>query len=147
GIAKAKERGIHFGRKRELTAEKIAEIKSLRQSGITVHHLRDGEFNVTVIPNQGSGAAAMRIEAVRRLFPKMWFNESATEAGRDALGYYHERRSLYGLWPETRYATLSRSMSSPRAQSSSAYSSHSSSSSPAMLDTLHYKIAAFGKST
>src|SRR5262249_27128610 len=40
GIAKAKERGIHFGRKRELTAEKIAEIKSLRQSGITVHHLQ-----------------------------------------------------------------------------------------------------------
>src|SRR5215831_16010487 len=36
GIAKAKERGVHFGRKLELTAEKIAEIKSLRQSGITV---------------------------------------------------------------------------------------------------------------
>ena len=36
GIAKAKERGVHFGRKLELTAEKVAEIKSLRQSGITV---------------------------------------------------------------------------------------------------------------
>ena len=36
GIAKAKERGIHFGRKLELTPQKIAEIKSLRQSGITV---------------------------------------------------------------------------------------------------------------
>jgi DNA invertase Pin-like site-specific DNA recombinase len=36
GIAKAKERGVHFGRKLELTAEKIAEIKSLRQSGIRV---------------------------------------------------------------------------------------------------------------
>src|SRR6185437_11930002 len=36
GIAKAKERGVHFGRKRELTPEKIAEIKSLRQSGIKV---------------------------------------------------------------------------------------------------------------
>jgi phage terminase large subunit len=27
-------------------------------------HLRDAEFNVTVIPNQGAGAASMRIEAV-----------------------------------------------------------------------------------
>src|SRR5262245_46450406 len=36
GIAKAKERGVHFGRKLELTPEKIAEIKDLRQSGITV---------------------------------------------------------------------------------------------------------------
>jgi hypothetical protein len=32
-----------------------------------------------VIANQGSGAAAMRIEAVRRLFPKGWFNEATTE--------------------------------------------------------------------
>jgi DNA invertase Pin-like site-specific DNA recombinase len=36
GIAKAKERGVHFGRRLELTPKKIAEIKSLRQSGITV---------------------------------------------------------------------------------------------------------------
>ena len=36
GIAKAKERGVHFGRKLELTPEKVAEIKSLRQSGVTV---------------------------------------------------------------------------------------------------------------
>ena len=38
-------------------------------------HLRDAEFQVEVIPNQGSGAAAMRIEAVRRIFPRCWFNE------------------------------------------------------------------------
>src|SRR4026208_2539986 len=36
GIAKAKERGVHFGRRLELTPEKVTEIKSLRQSGITV---------------------------------------------------------------------------------------------------------------
>ena len=36
GIAKAKERGVRFGRKLELTPEKVAEIKSLRQSGVTV---------------------------------------------------------------------------------------------------------------
>jgi len=55
-------------------------------------HLRDAEFSVTTIKNRGPGAAAMRIQAVRRLFPKIWFNEANTEAGRDALGYYHERR-------------------------------------------------------
>jgi hypothetical protein len=36
--------------------------------------------------------AMMRIEAARRIFPRCWFNETRTEAGRDALGYYHERR-------------------------------------------------------
>jgi phage terminase large subunit len=45
----------------------------------------------------------MRIEAARRVFPRCWFNESTTEAGSDALGYYHERqdekRSI-GLGPE-----------------------------------------------
>jgi phage terminase large subunit len=66
-------------------------------------HLKDAEFKVEVIPNQGSGAAAMRIEAVRRLFPKCWFNDATTEAGRDALGYYHEKKDEardVGLGPE-----------------------------------------------
>lgn len=56
-------------------------------------HLADAGFDVPMpIPNQGKGAAMMRIEAVRRLFPQMWFNETTTEAGRDALGFYHERK-------------------------------------------------------
>ncbi len=67
-------------------------------------HLRDAEFDVPPpTPNQGRGAASMRIEAVRRLLPKCWFNEATTEAGRDALGYYHERRDeirTVGLGPE-----------------------------------------------
>ncbi len=45
------------------------------------------------IDNQGKGAARLRIEAARRLFPAMWFNADTTEAGRDALGWYHEKRS------------------------------------------------------
>jgi len=48
-------------------------------------------FRVDVVPNQGKGAAKMRIESVRRLFPQIWFNEKTTEAGRDALGWYHEK--------------------------------------------------------
>jgi phage terminase large subunit len=66
-------------------------------------HLRDAGFSVEVVKNQGRGAAAMRIEAVRRNFPKCWFNESTTEAGRDALGYYHEKKDEarnVGLGPE-----------------------------------------------
>lgn len=66
-------------------------------------HLRDAGFDVTTIPNQGRGAAGMRIEAVRRLFPKVWFNETTTEAGRDALGFYHEKRDdqrNIGLGPD-----------------------------------------------
>jgi len=33
GIAKAKDRGAKFGRKRELTDEKAKEIRTLRESG------------------------------------------------------------------------------------------------------------------
>jgi phage terminase large subunit len=54
---------------------------------------KDAGFDVPPpIPNQGSGAAAMRIEAARRIFPKVWFNEATTEAGRDALGFYHAKK-------------------------------------------------------
>jgi len=36
GIAKAKERGVHFGRKRELTHDRIEQIRALRLGGKTV---------------------------------------------------------------------------------------------------------------
>jgi len=66
-------------------------------------HLREAGCNVEVIGNQGRGAAAMRIEAIRRLLPRCWFNAETTEGGRDALGFYHERRDEarnIGLGPE-----------------------------------------------
>lgn len=65
--------------------------------------LRDAGFDVEVIPNQGKGAAKMRIEAARRLFPNIWFNEEKTSAGIDALGWYHEKKDdqrNVGLGPE-----------------------------------------------
>jgi len=52
----------------------------------------DAGFDVDVIPNQGSGAAMMRVEAARRIFPRCWFNETTTQAGLEALGFYHERK-------------------------------------------------------
>lgn len=66
-------------------------------------HLRDAGFKVQTVANQGAGAARLRIEAARRLFPQIWFNETTTEAGREALGAYHEKRDderLIGLGPE-----------------------------------------------
>lgn len=67
-------------------------------------HLSEAGFNVpTPIPNQGRGAAMMRIEAARRLFSQVWFNEATTEAGREALGFYHERKDEHrnvGLGPD-----------------------------------------------
>jgi phage terminase large subunit len=67
-------------------------------------HWRDAGFTVEPpVKNQGRGAAAMRIEAVRRLGPKMWWNEATTEPGRDAVGFYHEKKDdvrNVGLGPE-----------------------------------------------
>jgi phage terminase large subunit len=65
--------------------------------------LQQAGFHVEVVPNQGKGAAKMRVQAARRLFPSMWFNEKTTEAGRDALGWYHEKideNRTVGLGPE-----------------------------------------------
>lgn len=54
--------------------------------------LKAAGFDVRVIPNMGAGAANRRIEAVRRIFPAVHFNAQTTEPGRDALGWYHEKR-------------------------------------------------------
>jgi phage terminase large subunit len=54
--------------------------------------LRDAGYKVTVVPNQGKGAAKARIEALRRIFPYIWFDESTTEGGRAALGWFHEKK-------------------------------------------------------
>ncbi len=64
---------------------------------------RAAGFEVETIPNQGAGAAGLRIEAVRRRFPGIWFNESTTKAGLEALGWYHEKRDptrQIGLGPD-----------------------------------------------
>jgi len=69
---------------------------------------REIGYSVTVVKNQGAGAAKARIEAARRLFPSMWFNEATTSAGIDALGWYHEKRDEgrnVGLGPEHDWAS------------------------------------------
>lgn len=66
-------------------------------------HISSAGFEVETIENQGKGAALKRVEAGRRLFPAIWFNESTTGPGLDALGWYHEKQDEsrnVGLGPE-----------------------------------------------
>jgi phage terminase large subunit len=67
-------------------------------------------YNVEVVPNQGKGAAKQRVEASRRRFNLVWFDEETTEAGRLALGWYHEKiddnRGI-GLGPDHDWASHS----------------------------------------
>lgn len=78
-------------------------------TGLTFRdHIRDADFEVFVIRNQGKAAAMQRIEAARRLFPQIWFDAERCEAGLDALGAYHERKDearQVGLGPEHDWAS------------------------------------------
>lgn len=70
--------------------------------------LKAAGYKVTVVPNQGKGAAMARVQEARRLFPSMWFNEVTTEAGVAALGWYHEKQDEargIGLGPEHDWAS------------------------------------------
>jgi phage terminase large subunit len=65
--------------------------------------LKKAGFKVEVMPNIGAGAATLRIEAVRRVFPQVWIDREKCSAGLDALGWYHEKKDEargIGLGPE-----------------------------------------------
>ena len=69
--------------------------------------LRAAGFEVQVVANQGAGAAMKRVEAARRLFPSMWFDEKC-QPGIDAIGWYHEKRDEdrnIGLGPNHDWAS------------------------------------------
>jgi phage terminase large subunit len=71
-------------------------------------HISAAGFDTETIPNQGKGAAMKRIEATRRLFPRIWFDEEGCKGGIDALGWYHEKRDEergIGLGPEHDWAS------------------------------------------
>jgi phage terminase large subunit len=56
---------------------------------------RGADYHTETLRNAGSGmtgARSIRIEAVRRMLPSIWFNEETTRDGRDALAAYHEKR-------------------------------------------------------
>lgn len=72
--------------------------------------LRRAGYMVEVVPNQGAGAAMQRVEAMRRAFPFIWFDEARCAGGLEALGAYHEKidevRGI-GLGPEHNWASHS----------------------------------------
>lgn len=63
-------------------------------------------YAVTVVPNQGRGAAMSRVNAARRIFPSVWVNDApdkedaiykgSTSPGMEALAWYQEK------WDEER---------------------------------------------
>lgn len=59
-------------------------------------HIGAAGFRTEVVKNQGRQAAMKRVEAARRLFPSIWFNEATTKDGRRVLGWYHERVNQLG---------------------------------------------------
>ena len=65
-------------------------------------------YEVTVIPNQGKGAASARIEEGRRLFNSILFDKEKCQAGLDSLAWYHEKKDVVrniGLGPEHDWAS------------------------------------------
>ena len=59
-------------------------------------HIRGAGFEVRTIPNQGKGAAFERIEAARKLFGRMHFDENKCRHGLKCLGWYHEKKNAGG---------------------------------------------------
>jgi hypothetical protein len=75
-------------------------------------------YSVTVVPNQGKGAAMSRVQAARRMFPSVWMNDEQPDpsdpskvtvaSGLEALGWYHEKwddERDVGLGPEHDWAS------------------------------------------
>ena len=71
-------------------------------------HIRSAGFECQTVTNQGKGAAIKRVEAARRLFPRIWFDAKKCEGGLAALGWYHEKKDEarnIGLGPEHDWAS------------------------------------------
>lgn len=60
-------------------------------------------YAVEVVPNQGKGAAMLRVRAGQRVFPSMWIDAEGCAAGLEAVGWYHEKQDEkreIGLGPD-----------------------------------------------
>ena len=93
-------------------AECVLPHDSAQRDAITAirfeDHIRSAGFEARAVSNQGRGAAMKRVEAARRVFASIWFNEKRCEGGLSALGWYHEKRDdarNIGLGPEHDWAS------------------------------------------
>lgn len=67
-------------------------------------------YAVEVVPNQGKGAAMMRVRAGQRVFPSLWIDAEGCAGGLEAIGWYHEKRDEargIGLGPNHDWASHS----------------------------------------
>lgn len=65
--------------------------------------LMQAGFFVEILKNAGAGAANQRIEAVRRVFPRIWMDKEKCAGGIESLGWYHEKKDDHrgiGLGPD-----------------------------------------------
>lgn len=91
---------IHWLRERGWSrAEIFLPHDGLKEGGVNPGSFesafKEAGYSATTLRGEGSGnagAKAVRIEAVRRLMPRVWFDERRTKGGRDALLSYHEKR-------------------------------------------------------
>lgn len=49
-------------------------------------------YATEVVPNQGKGAAMMRVRAGQRVWPSIYMDEEGCQSGLEAVGWYHEKR-------------------------------------------------------
>lgn len=60
-------------------------------------------YPVEVVPNQGKGAAMLRVRSAQRVWPSIYMDEEGCSSGLEAVGWYHEKRDEnreIGLGPE-----------------------------------------------
>ena len=97
-----------------LTAARVFAASAMDSVNLPKHAAKlrtiadDATFEEIQIPNQGKGAAKMRVEAPLRQIPSIRINATKTEAGREALGAYHEKKDekrLIGLGPNHDWAS------------------------------------------
>jgi phage terminase large subunit len=94
-------------------AEQVLPHDGAKQDAVTAvrfeDHIRNADFRVRTVPNQGKGAAMKRIEAARNRFNRFWFDEAKCAKGLKALGWYHEKKNEggYGVGPNHDWASHS----------------------------------------
>lgn len=82
----------HDGRKHD-NVFRVTFESALKQAGFKVEMMKKG----------GAGVALQRIEAVRRVFPRVFIDKRKCEGGLEALGWYHEKKDEHrdiGLGPD-----------------------------------------------
>lgn len=74
------------------TAESIKSLEGFKRAWIEEAQTISSRSLSLLRPTIRAEGSENRIEAGRRLFPSMWFNEETTRGGIEALGAYHAKK-------------------------------------------------------